>query len=78
MDRANTFEKVFSDLAGVYISGTFDFLENKHGEHYMKICEKIEEIETNWDWVTDNQFAFMCKSFKKLLLEGIMLGRKHV
>ncbi|MHC4266931.1 MAG: hypothetical protein ACYSTS_00570 [Planctomycetota bacterium] len=78
MDRADTFEKVYEDLAGTYTKGTFGSIEKDHNHLWLLITEKEEEINANWDQVNDNQFTFMCKSLKKLLLEGIMLGRKHV
>ena len=65
-------------MSGTYTEGAFGFIEKYHNDLWRQITEKEDEINANWDKVNDNQFAFMCKSLKKLLLEGIMLARKHV
>ncbi len=77
MDKADIFEKVYKDLSGAYIQGTFDFIEENHKDLYQKILDKEEEIEVNWDKISEQQFVYMCKSLKKLLLEAIMLRRKY-
>ncbi len=76
MNRAAIYENVYRDLAGMYTSGMFDVIENKLNELYKEILTKEDEINMNWDNVSDEQFAFMCKALKKLMLQAVMRSRR--
>ncbi len=70
------FNEVYRDLAGVYIKGTFNYIEENHHDLWKQIQDKEDEIENNWnDKISEQQFKYMLKEYKKLMLKAIFLAR---
>ena len=70
------FNEVYRDLAGVYIKGTFNNIEENHHDLWKQIQEKEDEIENNWnDKISEQQFKYILKEYKKLMLKAIFLAR---
>ncbi len=70
------FNEVYRDLAGGYIKGTFNYIEENHHDLWKQIQDKEDEIENNWnDKISEQQFKYMLKEYKKLMLKAIFLAR---
>ncbi len=70
------FNEVYRDLAGSYIKGTFNYIEENYHDLWQQIQEKEDEIENNWnDKISEQQFKYMLKEYKKLMLKAIFLAR---
>jgi len=70
------YKNIYEELSGVYTSGVFQAIENKLNELWKKIVSKEDEINMNWDRANDEQFGFMCRALKKLMLESILGYRR--
>ncbi len=70
------FNEVYRDLAGGYIKGTFNYIEENHYDLWKQILDKEDEIENNRnDRISEQQFKYMLKEYKKLMLKAIFLAR---
>ncbi len=70
------FNEVYRDLAGGYTKGTFNYIEENHHDLWKQIQDKEDEIENNWnDKISEQQFKYMLKEYKKLMLKAIFLAR---
>ena len=76
MDRADMYNNVYEELSGVYTSGMFGLIENKLSIFWDKILVKEEELNINWDNVTDEQFGYIRNVLKRLMLEAIMRSKR--
>ncbi len=70
------FNEVYRDLAGGYTKGTFNYIEENHHDLWKQIQEKEDEIENNLnDKISEQQFKYILKEYKKLMLKAIFLAR---